>query len=1082
MAPSREPRPLLCSTSCGARVVSRGRNEAFSRPLRDQLLFSSLLDTSFKTKGGGSFGLLREELEVTKGKLLMKEEMCDQLIQENQQLLKSLQTLRREDTNHLHQVKSEAADVVQKLLEEEQLLREANAAMQDKVFRSSESLKHRQAQLLAAQTSLSEAEDQLGALKRFADSLQDQLARLEEERNQLRTSYVDMKKAVQVFARNIAACEFIIDGHCDYDALVRTVGNGIRRLEVDVLTLDAQLFKKGLLTEVPAELLLKPLDERMVPTTEVEKAQRGRRLWQNRHEKVERRLAQQEAEIRKLKGDVDDKNRRIIQLRLLVASRKAKEEAHENLGDRYRKLLERTEKVEKERDELRKWKANHIFYQRHVASASRSAVGSPARAATSEAAKKPRAASTRGSFSPSPRHLSVLQNAVPDRANPPSSRLSTGLLSLPSDQSRRRLSVSRAEAGKSAPKRAPSSAALATRMRASGGGSVPLSSPLSSASTSFAAAAKGLARGSALPQLSRTVPTPQATPRGSPVSRRILASPEQPQTRELSRVLGAVGDAGSESARGFLGDAVGGEKEKDKEREREKERQKEKEREKKHEAEVEKKGREGGRESGVFPGASLAGWGTRRVDEELERTRREAEALPDLGSRRQSPEFGVGRESSEKETRHLHLHEEAEAARKEAAHLRDLSEFLESTPVSLPPPPGPRLSHRSHGGSGRAEASKAKGTRRGRPSVASVSSLRKKRFSFTSPSQTVASLLGKTRTVAGPAFQATSSRSWVKGREEEESGAGAWLPQKTSQRPLEPEETKRVGSPRGPVGSPRGPVGSPEGARAFFGGVGPRGVEGDVEPKGAAETALATFGRRRLEETYGDSYGDSEVRLPRSLDLTQTERHRVRRAEEKSGKAPSDATRLPDSIVGHRTLALIAGRVPRMEAVASRFALNASRREKDIIRHYESLPSTSGRLEEVCGGDGATQEASGSHFPLDEGKTSAMLRTRPSRERGFDGQGETERFSHRELQVAAIDGGGESSSGDLRESSDRMVPSFSSPTANDIIRALEVRGDKVVSESQARDGTGKALEQTTPAFAFSTAGWVSRPPPPGVLK
>ncbi|KFG52572.1 hypothetical protein TGFOU_263200A, partial [Toxoplasma gondii FOU] len=348
MAPSREPRPLLCSTSCGARVVSRGRNEAFSRPLRDQLLFSSLLDTSFKTKGGGSFGLLREELEVTKGKLLMKEEMCDQLIQENQQLLKSLQTLRREDTNHLHQVKSEAADVVQKLLEEEQLLREANAAMQDKVFRSSESLKHRQAQLLAAQTSLSEAEDQLGALKRFAESLQDQLARLEEERNQLRTSYVDMKKAVQVFARNIAACEFIIDGHCDYDALVRTVGNGIRRLEVDVLTLDAQLFKKGLLTEVPAELLLKPLDERMVPTTEVEKAQRGRRLWQNRHEKVERRLAQQEAEIRKLKGDVDDKNRRIIQLRLLVASRKAKEEAHENLGDRYRKLLERTEKVEKE--------------------------------------------------------------------------------------------------------------------------------------------------------------------------------------------------------------------------------------------------------------------------------------------------------------------------------------------------------------------------------------------------------------------------------------------------------------------------------------------------------------------------------------------------------------------------------------------------------------------------------------------------------------------------------------------------------------------------------------------------------------
>ncbi|CBZ52684.1 conserved hypothetical protein [Neospora caninum Liverpool] len=1101
MALSRE-NAGFCASTCGTHMVGVGdrRGAFFRSPPRDPFLSSTFPVQGLKTKSGGSFGLLREELEVTKGRLLMKEEMCGQLIQENQQLLKSLQTLRREDTNHIHQVKSEAASVVQKLLEEEQLLREANAAMQDKILSSSETLKQKQAQLTATQTSLGKAQDQLEVLKRFAEALQDQQAALEEERNQLRASYLDMKKAVQAFARDIAACEFIIDGHCDYDALVRTVGDGIRRLEVDVLALDAQLFKKGLLAEVPADLLLEPINDRMVPTTEVEKAQRGRRLWQNKHEKVERRLAQQEAEIRKLKSDVDDRNRRIVQLRLLLGTRKAKEEDQRNLGDKYRELLERIGKVEKERDELRKWKANHIFYQRHVASSA-----SPAHAAAQGPAKKAGGAVGRGSFSPSPRHLSVTRKAFAEgeRLVPlPPSRRSTGALSVP-DPARGRPSLSRPapEPGRSAHARPPTSAL------GSGG-------RLAVSPSGFRSSLLSEGRASA-PRLARTVPTPQATPRTSAAAR-LAASPER--TRELSRALSSVSDAGPESATVFLGGTGSPSAAR----------------------EVGKKAREGERESalsGVLPDSAVV---ARPAADELDKKpRRETETPPVVEVQSTSRDAGHVLEGPLKARPRSHLFgEAAEArelregeggeARKQAPQRQGVYDFLERTPVSLLPL-GPRLSHRSHRGSRRSEGSKTKGGR-AKPLVTSLSSLSKKRYSFAAPSRTVSSLLGKTRTVSSPAFQATSSRSWVKDRnaEEEQDWTGG-----ARRRPKSPEESP------GAADRSRGSVAPPLGAQAFFGVPEPReGDRGDREgrlrsaQRGSPEkgralgrhlgpvqrsavqrtsqlvgaeavSVLSTVGRR-LETDDRVLSGKSDVRLPRAAGRTSADLQSSGLARE----APDDGPGWPRaaSRVTRRTLELIAGRVPRTEAVASRLAdrRGPDQREQEILRHYESLPSSSGRLEEGLGGgavfhslEGIVERRAEAETPPersdvpprlhaqtregvsegehhgDAGTRVAALRGSVSREAGTKTNGEVETFTVREIEAEETGGFDERVQRGSGEKSSHMPSSFSSPTSTDIIRALELsEADRRRQELPTRETRGSLTEQGQRplASAFATAG------------
>ncbi|PFH37753.1 hypothetical protein BESB_000950 [Besnoitia besnoiti] len=1030
MALSRESRTRPYGASpCGTCIVNSGA--VYRSPSREA--FIAHPGKGIKTKSGGSYGLLREELEVTKGRLFMKEDMCNQLIQENQQLLKSLQTLRREDEEHIHKIKCEAAEVVQKLLEEEKLLREATETMQSKLLASGESLKQKQAQLAATQQNLGKAEDQVTVLRRFTEALHDQLAALEEERNQLRMSYTDIKKALQTFARDIAASKFIINGDCDYEALVRTVSDGIRRLEVDVLSLDANLFKKGLLTEAPAELLLEPLNTRMVPFTKVEKAQRGQRLWQNKQEKEERKAVQQAAEIKMLKSELDDRNRRIVQLRLIISSRKVKDEDLRSLAEKYRELTERLANVEKERDDLRKWKNNHIFYQRRVAPAA-SVSRAPASSSSSSAlvkalasrqglsgslsvasvARKRRELSARSSATPgaSPRRLSLPRAgsaALVGEDRPALFASRRGTQTIEERDGEETLGLpprGRRTGEKSSSARdkalSPPSPSLGTGRRLS---------PSVFRSSSFEGS--NLSRGSspspphALPRTVR--PLQSTTPRSSRLALpETGASPRR--AREMTRTQSPLRDMTPEMASVFLGGGTTGE-----------------------EGARRPAEREGGTPKGKAvseapAGSSVAdavsamfeGW---RGEETADKKKPEDTKSPaqdrdgDLGvpaslrdrsrtrptalSDRLPPALqgllsprtttGGGRDKG-REDRDLvegaerRTADEWEDEQVVTVHQKGLSDFLEPVPVSLYPLAGSKATQRDSRRTSRRDEEREKARGRGgrsgacsRTSVASLSSSpSRKRFSFgsASPTRTMRSLLGTTRTVAGPATQVASSRSCVRDRGDTEEAA--WS----------------EASERGAGARERSSIGTREGIAAFFGVAGrregeprtaARRKEGRTSPEKSKLVLRPHLGpvqkpdiprlrARGSKDTLRDER--EEVAFPPALSLPSKERERS--YADRSEPADSVSAKLwSASSLDSKTVELIAGRLPKAEPLASRIAERRiqRRRDSDVSRDRVSVSYSSAHSElllESEGGRGsgssATSRAPAAEAPAEDAR------------------------------------------------------------------------------------------------------------------
>ncbi|PHJ18416.1 myosin heavy chain, partial [Cystoisospora suis] len=219
----------------------------------------------------------------------------------------------------------EAAEVVQRLLEEGKSLRDSREHLRQRLSSSVDTLKNKQATISTLEKNLGRVEDQLRVLKRFTESLQEQHRSLEDEANHLRSSYTDLKRSIQTFASDIASSK------------------------VDVLALDAKLFKKGYLMEVAPEVLLEQYNDKMLPCVEVEKAQKGRKMWQHKHDKLEKQLAEKTLEAKKLKDELNDRNRRIVQLRVTLSSRKSQEEELRLLRNKIRDLGEQIAELEKER-------------------------------------------------------------------------------------------------------------------------------------------------------------------------------------------------------------------------------------------------------------------------------------------------------------------------------------------------------------------------------------------------------------------------------------------------------------------------------------------------------------------------------------------------------------------------------------------------------------------------------------------------------------------------------------------------------------------------------------------------------------
>ncbi|XP_026193230.1 uncharacterized protein LOC34623620 [Cyclospora cayetanensis] len=290
---------------------------------------------------------LAESQGFLRAKVAAKEQLCSQVIGENQQLLRQLEDSRARQQQTVERLKAEASAVVQHLLADTAVYRDTHENLLRKLElqeRQASNDAHRARQ---AERRTQEAEEKLLVLKRFVAGLQEKQKALEEEAHAFILAFGHLKSAVKTFAASIAACNLVLS------------------------ETEAVLLEKGFVREVSAKRILqvylqsisnaKP--DTMVPASEASRLQRERKMWENKYLKTEKELRATEKQLGEVKKENERKAEALLKLRLKdhriklqdaeVASAKAK--AHE--------INFQLEKLRKERDYLAAWKASHPVYK-----------------------------------------------------------------------------------------------------------------------------------------------------------------------------------------------------------------------------------------------------------------------------------------------------------------------------------------------------------------------------------------------------------------------------------------------------------------------------------------------------------------------------------------------------------------------------------------------------------------------------------------------------------------------------------------------------------------------------------------------